>query len=79
MVAGHRPGDRPDDRADPSLRRHVLRMDVSAETFATFREAMSKLRRDAGEPLDDDAAMLLLSRLALGGPTDEARANYQVA
>jgi hypothetical protein len=79
MVAGHRPGDAPGDRADPSLRRHVLRMEVSAETFATFREAMAKLRRDAGESLDDDAAMLLLARAALGGPADEGRANYQVA
>jgi RuvA, C-terminal domain len=79
MVAGHRPGDGPSDRADPSLRRHVLRMEVSAETFATFREAMAKLRRDAGEALDDDAAMLLMSRNTLGGPNDEGRANYQVA
>ena len=79
MVAGHRPGDGPDDRADPSLRRHVLRMEVSAETFATFREAMAKLRRDAGESLDDDAALLLLARNTLGGPSDDGRANYQIA
>ena len=40
MVAGQQPGDQPGDLADPSLRRHVLRLEVSAETFATFREAM---------------------------------------
>jgi RuvA, C-terminal domain len=79
MVAGHEPGDQPGDLADPSLRRHVLRMEVSAETFATFREAMAKLRREAGESLEDDAALLLLARQALGGPSDEGRANYQVA
>src|SRR5258708_25933543 len=33
LVAGHRPGDRPEDDYDWSLRRHVLRFDVSAETF----------------------------------------------
>jgi len=79
MVAGHRPGEGPGDRADPSLRRHVLRMEVSAETFATFREAMAKLRRDSGESLDDDSAMLLLARNTLGGPNDAGRANYQIA
>jgi hypothetical protein len=54
-------------------------MEVSAETLATFREAMGKLRRDAGESLDDDAALLLLARCALGGPGDGGRAGYQIA
>jgi hypothetical protein len=79
MVAGHRTGDSPEDPVIPALRRNVLRMEVSAETMATFREAMAKLRRDAGEHLDDDAAMLLLARLALRGPADEGRASYQIA
>jgi hypothetical protein len=79
LVAGRKLGDGPGEASDPALRRHVLRMEVSAETFATFREAMGQLRRDAGESLDDDAALLLLARKALGGPGDEGRACYQVA
>ncbi len=79
LVTGHRPGDAPDDPRDSSLRRHVLRFDVSADTYATFREAMAKLRRDAGSPLDDDASLLLLARQILGGPTEEGRASYQLA
>lgn len=79
MVAGRKLGDGPTDAVDPALRRHVLHMEVSAETFSTFREAMGKLRRDAGESLDDDAALLLLARHALGGPSDEGRAGYQIA
>jgi 5-methylcytosine-specific restriction endonuclease McrA len=79
LVAGHKPGERPDDPHDPSLRRHVLRFDVSAETYATFREAMAKLRRESHSPLDDDASLLLLARQILGGPTDEGRAPYQIA
>jgi hypothetical protein len=43
LVAGHKPGDQPDAPSDPSLRRHVLRMDVTAETFATFREGPPNL------------------------------------
>ena len=79
QVSGRHPGDRPSDRADIRAQRHVLRLEVSGEVLATFREAMAKLRRDAGEPLDDDAALLMMSRAVLGGPTDEGRSSYQVA
>jgi 5-methylcytosine-specific restriction endonuclease McrA len=79
LVARHRPGDGPDDPYDGSLRRHVLRFEVTAETMATFREAMTKLRREAGSAMSDDAALLLLARQILGGPADAGRANYQVA
>jgi hypothetical protein len=79
LVSGHRPGDRPGDPADRGARRHVLRFEVSAETAATLREAQAKLRREAGQTLDDDAVLLLMARGALGGPTDEGRSSYQVA
>jgi hypothetical protein len=79
IVAGHRQGDEPMDPYDGALRKHVLRFEVSAETMATFREAMAKLRRESGSPIDDDAAILLLARQALGGPADTGRANYQIA
>jgi hypothetical protein len=59
--------------------RHVLRFEVSGEVLATFREALTKLRRDADGSLDDDAALLLMARHVLGGPADEGRASYQVA
>src|SRR5215203_5896997 len=78
LVSGHRPGSLPDDAPDPSAQRHVLRFEVSGEALATFREAMAKIRREAGGPLDDDAALLLMARHVLGGPTDEGRASYQV-
>ena len=79
LVSGHRPGDRPGDPRDAMAMRHVLRLELSGEALATFREAMAKIRRDAAQPLDDDSAMLLMARSVLGGPTDEARASYQVA
>jgi hypothetical protein len=37
-----------------------------------------KLRRNAGEPLDDEAALLLMARVVLEGPCDEGRASYQI-
>ena len=79
LVSGRRPGSLPDAPAEPELERHVLRFEVSGQTLATFREALTKLRRDAGGHLDDDAALLLLARHVLGGPTDDGRASYQVA
>src|SRR6185369_13071700 len=75
----HRPGSLPDDVPDSRLKRHVLRLDLSGEVFATFREAMAKIRRDAGESLDDDTAILLLCRQVLEGPKDPGRSSYQIA
>jgi hypothetical protein len=79
QVSGHRPGDLPGDAKDWRAKRHVLRFEVSGEVLASFREARAKLRRDAGEPLDDDATLLLMARHVLGGPTDDGRASYQIA
>jgi hypothetical protein len=79
MVAGHAPGDLPRDPRQSNLERHVLRFEVTPETLAYVREALAKVRRDAGEPMDDDAALLIVARQILGGPNDEGRANYQVA
>jgi hypothetical protein len=79
LVSGHRPGDLPGDAKDWRSERHVLRFEVSGEVLASFREAQAKLRRDAGGPLDDDATLLLMARHVLGGPTDDGRANYQIA
>jgi len=79
LVSGQKPGNLPEDAPDARAKRHVLRLEVSGEAFATFREAMAKMRHQAGEALDDDAAVLLLCRRALEGPRDEGRSSYQVA
>jgi len=81
-VSGRAPGDLPSDAEDPKLRRHVLRFEVAGETRALVQEALGKLRREAGEALDDDAALLLLARRVLAGDgeatVDGGRASYQV-
>jgi hypothetical protein len=79
MVSGRRTGDRPDDPADKSIVKHILRFEVRAETLALVREAQAKLRREAGGRLDDDAALLLMARQVLGGPKDTGRASYQIS
>ncbi|HEX5099968.1 MAG TPA: hypothetical protein VFV94_10730 [Polyangiaceae bacterium] len=79
LVRGHRPGSAPGDVPDSRLKRHILQLELSGEVLATFREAMAKIRRDAGEPLDEDAAFLLLCRQALEGKKDAGRSSYQIA
>lgn len=79
LVSGRKPGDVPDSAADPALELHVIRFEVKGETRATLREAIAKLRQDAGQHLDDDAILLLLARHVLAGPTDDGRASYQSA
>lgn len=71
LVAGHDRGDRPSDEARLVEPRHVLRFEVAPDTLATFREAMTTLRRDAGERLDDDSALLLMARCVLGSATSD--------
>jgi hypothetical protein len=79
LVSGHVPGSHPGDPRDEAARRHVLRFEVSGEVLASVREALAKIRRDAGEPLDDDAALLLMARAVLEGPSDDGRSPYQIA
>jgi hypothetical protein len=79
LVADREPGDRPSTPAKPQARRHILRFEVSAEAYATFREATAKIRRDVDEPLDDSALLLAMSRHILAGPSDAGRASYQIS
>src|SRR5688572_10205745 len=84
LVSGQRPGALPGDVPDSGAKLHLIRFEVSAEVFATFWEAMTQIRRDDGEPLDDDEALLLFARHVLGAPRpgalrDEGRSSYQIA
>jgi hypothetical protein len=79
MVSGRSSGDRPGDPADPALKREILRLEVTGDGLAAFREARRRIELDVGHSLDDDAFVRMLAHHALGGPTDPGRAAYQVA
>ena len=79
MVAGRKRGSRPSDKPRPTPRRHRLVLDLSAESYALFREMRSELQRRTGGHLEDDDVIGLCARAVLGGPADEGRASYQVA
>jgi hypothetical protein len=71
LVGGHQVGDLPSDPPDERLRRQVLRVELSADSMATFREAVAKLRKQG---LDEDGAYLEMARQVLQGPSDPGRA-----
>ncbi len=63
MVSGRRRGDRPGDRVDTAAKRHVLRLEVSADALAAFREARRRIELDVGHSLDDDEAVRMAGPL----------------
>ncbi|HLV67448.1 MAG TPA: hypothetical protein VKY73_16615, partial [Polyangiaceae bacterium] len=62
LVSGKARGEHPADPGRPEARRRVLRFDVSAQTYATFREAAAAIRRRSSEPMNDDALLLQVAR-----------------
>jgi hypothetical protein len=82
LVRGHSPGDRPEDPADPDVRTHVVRFEVSAETFALLRQAHQVLDEERGSRLSDDELIAALCGAVLDrGEASEptGRAKYQIA
>src|SRR5512144_2601835 len=82
LVADHRPGDRPDDPPDPAARTHVVRFELSADTFARMRDARRVLDDEHGTNLaDDDFVAALCSAVLDEAPSAEpgGRARYQIA
>ena len=80
-IASRSQGDGPDDRPDPSRIKHRLSFKVRAETMALFRDLQAAVRADLGgdRDVDDDMLLAEIARRALGGPSDEGRASYQIA
>jgi len=79
MVAGLRPGDGPRDPKDPALRKYLVRLEMTPELFARFREATDRIRNEVDASLTDEEAVAAMVDRALGGPEDEGRSPYQVS
>ncbi|HSR97621.1 MAG TPA: HNH endonuclease signature motif containing protein, partial [Kofleriaceae bacterium] len=82
MVAHHRPGDGPDDPPDPEPQTHVVRFELSAETYALLRQTRVVLDDEHGTNLSEDAFVTALCSAVLdGAPTGEptGRAKFQIA
>jgi hypothetical protein len=78
LVAGHRPGDLPEDPPDPDVRTHVLQLELKPETYALLRQARARLEEEHGRHLDDDAFVAALAASVLDGESN-GRARYEIA
>ncbi len=80
-VSGHKRGELPEDPVDPSLRKKVLRLEVSQEAFALWRQLQQRLEQEKGHRLDDTAIVEALAGVYLRDGAETARdvAAYQVA
>ena len=82
LVADHRPGDGPDDPPDPEARRHVVRFELSAETFALLRQTRTVIDDEHGTNRTDDGFVTALCSAVIdGASTSEptGRARFQIA
>jgi 5-methylcytosine-specific restriction endonuclease McrA len=80
LVAGHRPGDRPEDPRDPDVRMHVVRFELKPETYAALRRARAVLEDEHGRHLDGDELVGALVACIADRPAQPTgRAKYQVA
>ena len=82
LVAGRAPGSLPEEPADPTVRPHVVRLELSPETYARLRQARAALDDEHGTALSDDELVAALCDAALDGPAgrdDSGRARYQIA
>jgi hypothetical protein len=79
MVSGRKHGDRPSDPTDPNLVNRVVRIELSPEVFALFRQTQSALADERGERLDDNAFVEVLCRRALEGTAASERPAHQIA
>jgi hypothetical protein len=79
LVAGHAPGDHPDDPANPDLRRRTVKLELSPEVFARLRQVQTALAEEHGGRLDDDALVTILCDAALDrGSEPTGRAKFQI-
>jgi HNH endonuclease len=79
MVSGRKKGDRPGDPPEEGAKRHVLRLEISGDALAAFREARRHIELEVGHSLNDDEAIRMLAHHAMSGPRDSGRAAYQIA
>jgi hypothetical protein len=65
LVADHRPGDRPDDPADPDLRPRKVHLELSPEVYALWRQARMVIATDRGGEISDADFIETICRAAI--------------
>ena len=80
-VAGRKRGDRPGDPTSPELVNRIVRLELSPDAFALWRQTAAALADEHGGRLDDSAFIQALCRSALegAGPVEHARPAHQIS
>jgi len=79
LVAEHRPGDRPDDPADPDLRPRVVRLALPPEVYALWRQARMVVATERGGEICDADFVETLCRAAIAPGSGAAGPAHQIA
>ena len=80
-VAGHKPGDTPDDPGDPEIRLRRITLELPEDVYALFLSARRHLESETGERLTDGDVMACLCDAVLAHKGGDGRRapRYQIA
>jgi hypothetical protein len=79
LVAGHQPGDQPEDPTHPDLRPRVVRIELPPEVHALWRQARSMIAAERGAEISDADFVESLCRGAIAPGTGAAGPAHQIA
>jgi hypothetical protein len=79
LVAGHQPGDQPEDPTHPDLRPRVVRIELPPEVYALWRQARSVIAAERGAEISDADFVESLCRGAIAPGTGSAGPSHQIA
>jgi hypothetical protein len=79
LVAGHQPGDQPEDPTHPDLRPRVVRIELPPEVYALWRQARSVIAAERGAEISDADFVESLCRAAIAPGTGAEGPTHQIA
>jgi hypothetical protein len=79
LVSEHRPGDRPDDLADPDLRPRIVRVELPPEVYALWRQARLVVATERGGEISDADFVETLCRAAISPGSGDSGPAHQIA
>ncbi|HEX8111031.1 MAG TPA: HNH endonuclease signature motif containing protein, partial [Kofleriaceae bacterium] len=79
LVAGHQPGDQPEDPTHPDLRPRVVRLELPPEVYALWRQAHAIIAAERGAEIRDTDFVESLCRAVIAPGTGAAGPAHQIA
>jgi len=79
LVAGHQPGDRPEDPTSPDLRPRVVRLELPPQVYALWRQARMVVAAERGAEICDADFVETICRGAIAPGSGEAGPTHQIA